>query len=125
MPAGMTPGVLGLGAIGVLGIIVFLIALFVAGLFLYFGAKIVGIEDATIGKSMIAVLGGGILEAILSIVPVIGWLLGIIGYIWVIKAVFNTTWLKAFLAWIMTIVVVIITAFVLGAIIGLSISAVP
>ena len=124
MPAGMGLGILGVGAIGALGALVFLIALFIAGLFLYFGAKLVGIENATIGKSMIAVLGGGILGAILSVVPVIGWLLGIIGFIWVIKAVFNTSWLRAFLAWIMTIVVVVITALILGAIFGLSLLAV-
>ncbi|ASJ00685.1 hypothetical protein [Thermococcus gorgonarius] len=123
MPPGMGMGIVALGALGVIGIIVFLIALFIAGLFLYFGAKLVGIEDATIGKSMIAVLGGGILAEILSIIPLIGWLLGIIGYIWVIKAVFNTDWLRAFLAWLMTIVVVIITVFILAAIVGLSLMA--
>ncbi|MDV3103703.1 hypothetical protein [Thermococcus waiotapuensis] len=126
MPAGVGMGVLRpgvLGAIGALGALVLLIALFIAGLFLYFGARLVGIKDATIGKAMIAVLGGGILARVLSIIPVIGWLLGIIGYVWVIKAVFNTDWLKAFLAWLMTIVVVIITALILAAIVGLSLMA--
>ncbi|WP_456367256.1 hypothetical protein [Thermococcus sp.] len=118
MHAGM-----GLGALGLLGVLVFLVALFIAAIFLYLGAKLVGIEEATFGRSVIAVLGGGILALLLAVVPVIGKLLSVIGYIWVIKVVFNTSWLRAFLAWIMTMVVTIVAVLVLGAIVGLSLLA--
>ncbi|MDI3476270.1 MAG: hypothetical protein PWQ79_1590 [Thermococcaceae archaeon] len=120
MPAGAALGFLALGAIG---IVVLLVSLFIAGFVLYLGAKLVGIENATIGKSIIAVVGGGILAAILGIIPIIGWILGIIAYIWVIKVVFDTDWLKAFLAWIMTFVVALIVGLVLGAILGASLLA--
>jgi hypothetical protein len=123
MPGHAGLGVLTIGAIGALGILVILVALFIAGFILYLGAKLVGIKNATIGKSIIAVVGGGILAGILGIIPVLGWILGIIAYIWVIKVVFDTSWIKAFLAWIMTFVVAVIIAVILFALLHLPLSA--
>lgn len=110
-------------AIGAMGILVFLIALVIGGFFLSIGAKWAGIEDVTLGKAMIAVLGGGILAAVLSLIPILGFILGIIGYIWVIKTVFNTDWGKAIVAWILTIVVELIVALILGVLVGVSLFA--
>lgn len=66
---------------------------------------------------MVAIVGGGILGAIVggtvalvfSIVGpmgiMLGWLAFMITYIWVIKVVFHTDWLRAFMAWLIAIVV--------------------
>jgi len=121
----------GLAALGGMAIVILLVALIIVAVFLYLGAKFAGIENATLGKAIVAVLGGGILEfiiaAVFSIVPIIGTLIGvivgIIAYIWVIKAVFNTSWGKAAIAWLMTIVVEIIVVIILGVLLGVSILA--
>ncbi|AEK74011.1 hypothetical protein GQS_10590 [Thermococcus sp. 4557] len=105
--------VFGMGAAMILG---FLLALFIAALFLWMAAKLIGIQNASIGKAMIAILGGGILAAIVG--SLVGAVLGPLGPIaafitnlWVIKAVFDTGWLRAFLAWILSAV---IAAIVMG-----------
>ncbi|WP_048149961.1 hypothetical protein [Palaeococcus ferrophilus] len=123
MPAPMA----GFFALGGMAIVAMLVALVIAGFFLYIGAKWAGIENATLGKAMIAVLGGGILSAIITgifaFIPVlrlIGWIVGIVVYIWVIKAVFNTDWGKAAIAWLLTIIVEFVVMIILGVLIGVS-----
>jgi len=120
MPMGppIVPGLF--AAMGFMAVIAILIALVIAGFFLMLGAKFAGIEGANLGKSMIAVVGGGILALLTGWMPVIGWILGIIAYIWVIKTVFNTEWIKATIAWLMTIIVEILVVFVFALILGIS-----
>jgi hypothetical protein len=77
--------------VSTIGVVILLVALFIAGFILYLGAKLVGMKNVTIGKSIIATVGGGILATILGIIPTLGWILGIIAYIWMIKAVFDTS----------------------------------
>ncbi|WP_048058160.1 hypothetical protein [Pyrococcus yayanosii] len=115
-----------LAGLGILAIIVFLVALFIAGLFMYLGAKLAGIEKASIGKGMLAVLAGSILGVIVGfifgMIPILGMILGplmaFIAYVWVVKAIFSTGWLKAFIATILAIVIEIVTFFLLGALLG-------
>ncbi|AAL80405.1 hypothetical protein PFDSM3638_01335 [Pyrococcus furiosus DSM 3638] len=123
------PGIL-LAGLGIIGAIVLLIALFIAGLFLHLGAKLVGIKEATLGKSIVAILGGGILAvivtAITGAIPVFGILapiFGFITYLWVIKAVFNTGWLRAFLALVLAVIIEFIVAIILGIVFGISLLA--
>ena len=118
MGAPFVPGLI--ATMGLMAVLVILIALVIAGFFLMLGAKFAGIEEATLGKSMIAVVGGGILALLIGRIPVIGWILGIIAYIWVIKTVFNTDWIKATIAWLMTIIVEILVVFVFALILGIS-----
>ncbi|AEC52646.1 hypothetical protein PNA2_1731 [Pyrococcus sp. NA2] len=120
----MHPGIIiaGLGALFFLAI---LIALVIAGLFMYVAAKLVGIEKASLGRSILVVLLGGILQAIvtiaLSFLPGINILLGIIAYVAVIKSLFETGWLKAFLAWIMVFVLELIIVLFLLSLFGVGI----
>ncbi|NJE55581.1 hypothetical protein E3E28_10210 [Thermococcus sp. 21S9] len=119
----MEPALTGLGTLALFG---FLFALFIAGLILAFSAKLVGIRDASIVGAMVAIVGGGILGAIVGgIVALVfsiagpmgvalGWLAFMITYIWVIKVVFHTDWLRAFLAWLIAIVVEILIAGILS-----------
>lgn len=122
MPMGppILPGVF--AAMGFTAVIAILIALVIAGFFLMLGAKLAGIEDVTLGKSMIAVVGGGILALLIGWIPIIGWILGILVYIWVIKTVFNTDWGKATIAWLMTIVVETIVMFAFIVLLGISVA---
>ena len=122
MPMGppILPGLF--AAMGFMAVIAILIALVIAGFFLMLGAKLAGIEDVTLGKSMIAVVGGGILALLIGWIPIIGWILGILVYIWVIKTVFNTDWGKATIAWLMTIVVETIVMFAFMVLLGISVA---
>jgi len=122
MPMGppIVPGLF--AAMGFMAVIAILIALVIAGFFLMLGAKLAGIEDVTLGKSMIAVVGGGILALLIGWIPIIGWILGILVYIWVIKTVFNTDWGKATIAWLMTIVVETIVMFAFMVLLGISVA---
>ena len=122
MPMGppIVPGLF--AAMGFMAVIVILIALVIAGVFLMLGAKFAGIEGANLGKSMIAVIGGGILALLTGWIPVIGWVLGIVAYIWAIKTVFDTDWGKAAIAWLMTIVVEIIVMFAFMVLLGISVA---
>jgi hypothetical protein len=115
---GLTLLGLGVGATVFVG----LIALLVAAYFMKLGAKVAGIENPTLGKSLVAILGGGILAgivaAVLFFLPVINVIIAFIVYIWVIKAVFNTGWGRAFLAWLISIIIAGITFFILGLIVA-------
>ncbi|NJE08294.1 hypothetical protein E3E31_07125 [Thermococcus sp. M39] len=126
MPAPM--GGMGLGPlIGAIGfgmfVVMFIIGLAVAAVFLYIGAKFASIEDASFGKAIIAVVAGGILSLILSMIPVLGWILGSIAYIWIIKTVFNTDWVKAVIAWLISIIAGVVVMVILMAIVGISLLA--
>ncbi|WP_367884477.1 hypothetical protein [Thermococcus sp. JCM 11816] len=70
-----------------------------------------------------AVVGGGILAGILFIIPVLGWILGIIAYIWVIKVVFDTDWLRATLAFLMAIIIEVIVLWLFKLLLGISLLA--
>ena len=57
---------------------------------------------------------GGIVALVFSIAGpmgiALGWLAFMVTYVWVIKVVFHTDWLRAFLAWLIAIVVELIMA---------------
>ncbi|WP_297437752.1 hypothetical protein [Thermococcus sp.] len=73
-----------------------LIALLVAAYFMKPGAKVAGMGNPTLGKSLVAILSGGILAGIIAAVlfflPGINIITTFIVYICVIKAIFNTGW---------------------------------
>jgi len=115
MPPG--PAILfGMGAAMILGM---LFALFIAALFLWMAAKLIGIENASIGKAMIAIVGGGILATIVggivgAILEPLGPIAAFITNIWVIKAVFDTDWIRAFLAWLLSGIIAVLVMIVLA-----------
>lgn len=59
---------LGMFTMGVVGLTAILIALVIAGFVLYLGAELAGIKKASLGKSIVAVVGGGILAGILFMI---------------------------------------------------------
>ena len=105
-----------MGAFGAGSLLGFLVALLVAGVILSFSARLVGIERASLGRAIVAIVGGGILGAIVSglflLLPgplsVLALLAFVLTYIWVIKVVFETDWVKATMAWLMAMVVELI-----------------
>ena len=111
-----------------LGLIAFLVlALLISAFFLWIGAKLAGIREASFGKAILAALVSvvalALLQIVLSLIPriggTLGLLLGILVSIYVIKAVFDTGWGKAILAWILYIVAIIVAG-IIAAIFGAS-----
>ena len=109
-----------------LGLIAFLVlALLISAFFLWIGAKLAGIREASFGKAILAALVSvvalALLQIVLSLIPriggTLGLLLGILVSIYVIKAVFDTGWGKAILAWILYIVAIILAG-IIAAIFG-------
>ena len=106
--------------IGAVGIVAFLVALFIAAIFLWLAGKLIGIEKASIGRSMVAILGGGILGGIIAALTALVFaplapLLGFLANLWVVKVVFDTGWLKAFLAWLIAAIIAGIVVGILAA----------
>ena len=107
-------------ALGVAGVLAFLLGLFIGALFLALAGKLVGIEKATVGRSMIAILGGGIIAGIVAVIvasffPPLASILAFIANVWVIKTVFDTDWLRALLAWILSAVIAAVIIIILAA----------
>ena len=93
----------------------FILILLVSSFFLWLGAKIAGIEDASYAKAIAATFINMIVSAILSSVYVIGWILALVATIAIIKWIFNTDWGKAIIAWIISLVAAFLTGLVLAA----------
>ncbi|RLF87867.1 hypothetical protein DRN82_07230, partial [Thermococci archaeon] len=104
-------GVLGLGLVVL--VVAFIVYLLVEAIFIYGGAKLAGIENASFGKAFIAVLALVILmpifRAIFHLVfffmPIVGKLLAMfltfMAELWIVKVIFSTSWIKALIATLM------------------------
>ncbi|GGL43142.1 hypothetical protein GCM10009037_28250 [Halarchaeum grantii] len=95
-------------------LILFVVSLLVGGLGIYAGARVVaGVEDYS--HALVTAVIGAVAWAVLSWVPLVGGLLALVAYVWVINWRYKGGWVNAILialvAWIATTVVV----FVLGA----------
>ncbi|RTZ93681.1 MAG: hypothetical protein DSY91_01655 [Deltaproteobacteria bacterium] len=93
-------------ATAILGIAV--LAMLIATLFMWIGAKLAGVEKATFGRSFIAAIGSAFLTWILSLIfslfpPVglpVGFVIGLILVIFVIMGAYDTSFGKALLVWL-------------------------
>jgi len=108
-------------------LIFFLLVLVLSAFFLWIGTKLAGIHHASMGKSLIVAVVSmvvlAVLNAVLSVVRffggILGFFLGILVTVFIIKVVFNTSWSKALLAWVLYIVAVIL-AFAVTGVLGLA-----
>jgi len=84
------------------------VATVISAIFIWLGAKLAGIKGATFGRSFWAALVSsflvwaltGIGAALFGFGTVLGWIIGILITLVVLKKIFNTTWGKALLAWL-------------------------
>ncbi len=115
-----------LAALGTGILVVVALSIVLGGFFMWAGAKMAGISNATFGKSVWAAIAVSfvtwIIAIVFSIVPVIGTLIGfIIGVLValiVIKSIYGTSAGKAFLAWLFNIIAQIL-AIVIAASLGI------
>jgi len=98
-------------------IIAFVLSLIIGALFVWFGAKVAGVNKRrrTWGNAILAVILMLVLRILLGhIGGGIGELLGIIGSIAIIKYVYSTAWVKAIIAWIFMLIAIVVVTIVLG-----------
>jgi len=103
-------------AFGVGIIFVFVFSVIISGLFMWIAAKIARVEKAGFGRAMVAAIVSSFVEVLVAfvfnVIPILGNLIGfIIGLmlaIFVIKAVFRTSFGKALLVWIFNIIAVLV-----------------
>lgn len=111
---------------GTLGetVVVGLIAIFFATFFLWIGAKIAGVKKSNFGRSFVAAIGSGFITWLFSliftqiegVVTIIGFIIGLLLTIFVIKAAYGTSFGRALLVWIFHIIAEVI-ALVFGMLI--------
>ncbi|HDM22404.1 MAG TPA: hypothetical protein ENG20_01285 [Methanomicrobia archaeon] len=98
-------------------IIAFVLSLIIGALFVWFGAKVAGVNKRrrTWGNAILVVILMLVLRILLGhIGGGIGELVGIIGSIAIIKYVYSTAWVKAIIAWIFMLIAIVVVTIVLG-----------
>ena len=114
----MAVNVLGLAGLTMTAaIIAFVVSLIIGALFVWFGAKVAGVNKRrrTWGNAILVVILMLVLRILLGhIGGGIGELLGIIGSIAIIKYVYSTAWVKAIIAWIFMLIAIVVVTIVLG-----------
>jgi len=115
-----------IAALGLIGIIGLLVLIFLDAIFLWMGTKFAGIDKASFSKAIICVFVLIVLSAILvSLLGPLGFLGTIISFVvtlWVVKALYGTSWGKAFLALILAFIAFIVLSVVLLALLGVGLS---
>ncbi len=107
-------------------IIVAIIAAVVGGFFMWVGAHLAGVRRATFGKSIaaavLAALVTWVITGIFSFLPVhgniIGFLIGVIFSVYVIRGVYSVRVGKALLVWIFYIIAQFVAILVVGLVSG-------
>ena len=87
---------------------VFVVATAVSAFFIWIGAKVARVADATFGKAFWAALLcsflvwalTGIGSVLFGIGNVAAWILGVLITLFILKWIYKTTWGKAFLTWL-------------------------
>jgi hypothetical protein len=107
----------------VLGAVVsFVVALLVGGLGIYVGARVVADVD-DYSRAVITALVGALAWAIGSLIPIVGSLVALVAWVWVINRRYPGGWVKAavigLVAWAAALVVIA----VLNGVFGLGIGA--
>ncbi len=111
--------------LGIALLIFFVLGLAISAFFLWIGTKLARISDASFKKAIIAAFISMIALVILIVVArpytgnLIGFFLGIVVSICIIKVIYGTPWKKAFLAWVLYILAVI-AAIVIIVVLGIT-----
>lgn len=107
----------------VVGLIVsFVVALLVGGLAIYVSGRVVaGVDDYS--HAVVTALIGAIAWAIGSLIPLIGSLVALVAWIWVIKWRYPGGWKDAAIMGLVAWVAALIIIFVLNGVLGLGITA--
>ena len=104
--------------------VAFVIVLLVVGLMLYIAGRIVVGGKATFGGAVAIAFLGTLIGFVLSVLlPVIGWVIALLAWLYLIKSFFKTGWLKALLIGIVAIVVTVVVGVIVGILFGITLFA--
>jgi len=99
----------GMWSVGIIGLIVLIL---ISAIFLWIGAKIVGIGDSSYVNAIVGVVVLVVLSAILGsffgTLGLIGTIISFIVALWVVKSIYGTSWTKAFLALVIAYIAFIV-----------------
>ena len=87
------------------------IAILIASFFMWLGAKIAGVRDSRFGRAVVAAVASGFITWVIYYIfwqipgsnTIVGFIIGLVLTIIVIKAAFSTSFGKALLVWIFQI----------------------
>ncbi|TYT62801.1 hypothetical protein [Natrialba swarupiae] len=106
----------------VVSLVAFVVALFVGSLAIYLGASVVTDEESY-SRALLTAFLGAIAWAVTSWIPLVGSLLALFAWIWVINWRYPGGWIDAavvgFAAWFVAFVIL----FVLNTVLGLGVGA--
>lgn len=93
----------------------FIVVLIITAIVLHIAASLTSISGATLGKAFMIALIGAILISIFGLAGSLGSLIGVILVVAVTKYIYDTSWLKAVVVWIVYLIVSLIILFVLAS----------
>ena len=110
-------------------ILVIIVGVLVQSFIIHLAAKFSGVRYATFGMAIKACLActvlSFVLSAVFSFIPgpgtILGFLISIVLTLLILKSIYNTTWGRALLIWVMQIVVLILLALVIGSLMGVAV----
>ena len=110
-------------------VIQLIITVFIGAFLLHIASKILDFKSKSFGKAFSVVIIGGIvfifvryiLSSVFSLYPLIGIILGLVIYWYFIKTIYNVSWIKSILAWLISIFVSYIITIIILLIFGISI----
>jgi len=102
-------------------IIQFIITLVIGSILLHLATGFLGFKNRSITKAIGTVLTGDIIAFFLGFIPILGQFLGLISFWFIIKKIYDVGWIKAILAWIMSILITFIIAIIILFLLGFSI----
>ncbi|MEF8848668.1 MAG: hypothetical protein V5A68_05985 [Candidatus Thermoplasmatota archaeon] len=101
---------------------VYLLISFIVGTFLlHLATGVLSFKKRGFGKAIEVMLAGGTSSFILSFIPYIGNLLGLISYWFFIKSFYDVGWIKAIICWFMSILIAFIIAVAILIVLGMSV----
>ena len=106
-------------------LLVYFLLIVISSVPLWLASKILGVKKSSLLNAIIATVAGGIVTVVVYafILAITGsWLLsliiGFIAYLWVIKNVYDVSWGKAALLYIVSVITVIVLAVIIAVVLG-------
>jgi len=105
--------------------IYFACILLIGALLLNYATKILNFKKANYRLGLEALFIGAIIAFFLSFIPYIGRILSLFVFLYLIKWFYKETWKKAFLAWIITVILGFIIAIIILSLLDVPILFIP
>jgi hypothetical protein len=100
--------------------IISFISFIIASLPLHFAVKVLGGRTSLFKTMFTITITGLVITAINYKFQTWGGIIALIFSLWIYKEIFELGWIKAFFAWILQFIFVIVLVFIISAIIGVS-----